>query len=426
MAFSSKSLSAFLIQAKSALQAAISQSQKITLVIGNQSADLDSLSSSIIYAYVRSLAPRSTSQTSSRPTLHIPIANIPTAELQLRPEFLWLLNHAGLKETHIITLDDLHSDSTSRLDPLNTRWILVDHNSFLGQPGQLYSDRVVGVIDHHEEENKVPKDTGDEPRIVEKSGSCSSLVTEYCQQEWDNLSAQAEADGAQAQAWIAQAALLPLAAMLVDTNNLTSKSKTTPHDIAAVEHLESRILASPDMSAKYDRRAFYEEISAAKQNIDHLSLIEVLRRDYKEWEIRTSKNLGISSVIKPISWLQEKALKENPSTNSPALIASMETYAKSRNLSVLAIMTSFRSAKGKHRRELIVWALDPAFNPLFQKFGELAAAELELDDWVGIQGGMDDLNESKGVRRVWTQKNATKSRKEVAPLLRAALDQVSE
>jgi inorganic pyrophosphatase/exopolyphosphatase len=45
---------------------------------------------------------------------------------------------------------------------------------------KIYSQRLFGCIDHHAEENAVPKDCKDEPRIVEKSGSCMTLVMEYC------------------------------------------------------------------------------------------------------------------------------------------------------------------------------------------------------------------------------------------------------
>ena len=72
--------------------------------------------------------------------------------------------------------------ATIALNPLKTKWILVDHNAL--QSGKAYSGQVVEAIDHHDEENQVPKDCGGEPRIIAKS---TSLVVEYCRNAWDTL-----------------------------------------------------------------------------------------------------------------------------------------------------------------------------------------------------------------------------------------------
>ena len=117
--------------------------------------------------------------------VYVPITNIPAADIQLRPEYLAVFKHANIESKHLITLDDLPalSDIESKLAPENTKWILVDHNALQGQLGKMYAERVAGVIDHHDDEKKVPEDTGEEPRIIEKSGSClcSALGCGYCQ-----------------------------------------------------------------------------------------------------------------------------------------------------------------------------------------------------------------------------------------------------
>jgi exopolyphosphatase len=49
MAVPRNSLRGFLAQARGALRGAIESSQKVTIVIGNESADLDSMTCSILY-----------------------------------------------------------------------------------------------------------------------------------------------------------------------------------------------------------------------------------------------------------------------------------------------------------------------------------------------------------------------------------------
>ncbi|KAI9722931.1 MAG: hypothetical protein M1812_001379 [Candelaria pacifica] len=440
MALPRNSLRSFLTNAKAALHSAIEQSHQVTIVVGNESADLDSLTSSILFAYIRSSNPRRISQSSLPTSLYIPLTNIPAADIRLRPEYTALFRHANIDPSHLITLDDLPSSSglAKQLKPDNTKWILVDHNALQGNLGELYSKHVSGVIDHHDEENKVPRDTGHEPRIVEKSGSCTSLVVNYCRSAWDELSSSALSSGAGhaqgdsiidddavSRRWDAQLAKLALASILIDTANLTSESKVTSHDIKAAEYLEAKINISPQDAAKFDRQAFYDEISTAKAEIGSLDLYDILRKDYKEWTEKDSKKLGISSVVKPISFLHDKAREESPSHEQwvQPFLATLREFAEERDLAIFAIMTTSTSDGGAFQRELMVWALDGNVVKAVKKFEAEATGELGLTAW--NNDAKEALNSSDGDdatwRRIWSQKEVGKSRKQVAPLLRKAM-----
>ena len=61
--------------------------------------DLDSLCSALLFAYFRTHTPPH--------TLHIPLSNLPRADLALRPELNAVLNPAGLKPEDLVTLSDL-------------------------------------------------------------------------------------------------------------------------------------------------------------------------------------------------------------------------------------------------------------------------------------------------------------------------------
>jgi exopolyphosphatase len=403
---------------------------EVALASLTDSTDLDSMTCSVLYAYIRSLAPPRNAFT----PIYVPITNIPYAGIQLRPEFLALFKHANIESRHLLTLDDLPDLSVieSKLVPENTRWILVDHNALQGQLGSIYAGRIGGVIDHHEDEGKVPADTGDEPRIVDQSGSCTSLVTNYCRPTWDLLSASAASSGAaHAQgdglsddsavvtSWDAEVAQLGLASILIDTSNLQSKDKTTKHDREAVQYLEAKIIACPHLATSFDRSKFYEEIDSAKKDIGGLKLQDILRKDYKLWDDKGQK-LGISSVVKPISFLQKKAADEARSqSQEDAFVSALERFATERELDLYSVMTTSTSPEGQFQRELLVWAFNDAAVLAAKKFAKDSCDELGLVDWHDDALG----HEGSGYwRKVWWQRHVQHSRKRVAPLLRAAMN----
>jgi exopolyphosphatase len=449
MAVPRNSLRGFLAHAKTSLRTAIDSSQKVTLVIGNESAgarlsrlpinieshtnhraDLDSMSCSVLYAYIRSMTPPKSAFT----PLYVPITNIPSMDVQLRPEYLAVFKHANIEPSHLITLDDLPflSEIDAKLPPDNTRWILVDHNALQGQLGRIYSHRVAGVIDHHDEEGRVPKDTGDEPRVVEKSGSCTSLVVNYCRPTWETISSSALSSGAAhaqgdslsddaavVKRWDASVAQLALASILIDTANLEDKNKTTENDRQAVEYLEAKIMLCPQLAASFDRTQFYGEIDAAKKDIGALQLQDILRKDYKQWD-QSGLKLGISSVVKNIEFLQNKAGDEAKADSaSDAFLDTLERFSKDRELDLYTLMTTSMSADGQFQRELLLWAFSDRGVTAAKAFATKSAGELGLEDW---HGSIADATRDAGQwREVWWQRQVQHSRKRVAPLIRETM-----
>ena len=340
--------------------------------------------------------------------------NIPKEDIALRPEFFALLPHADISSKDLITLSDLPEgvNIRARLQPENTKWILVDHNSLQGSLGRIYGESVGGVIDHHEEENQVRVDTGDEPRVIEKAGSCTSLVANYCHESWESLTVKGPL------VYDAEIAKMAMASILIDTNNLQSKSKMTSHDEEAVEFLEAKIAAGTGSPLSFDRTALFEEIRKAKTDIGSLELQDILRKDYKQWT-ENGRKLGISSVVKPIAFLQEKADAEARPGGAIHLLQAMDRFAKDRDLGLYAIMTTSASAEGALQRELMVKAFTEDDARSAKKFGDAASEDLGLEDW--DNGKMDNDSDRQIWSKVWWQRNVEHSRKRVAPLLRKAL-----
>ncbi len=336
---------------------------------------------------------------------------------------------------------------TLNLSPENTLWILVDHNNLQPPFGAQFASRVVGCIDHHEDEHTIPSLSPgrfSEPRIIEKCGSCTSLVIQHFRDSWDAFSSSSSISGASSlqrdvgdvgvldtddvevrRTWDAQVAKLALASILVDTQNLIDRGKVMPQDEKAVQYLEAKIQTAPRSGEVFDRHEFFTGLSDAKRNLDGLELRDVLRKDYKQWVEKGGK-LGVSCVVKPLEFMMGKAVEKYGARNhdeARALRKSLEEYAKSRDLDICAVMTTSTSSSGSFRRELLVMALEPSSNEIIERFVRDAGEELGLEPWEesAALGGADAGNVDVGIMKVWWQRELSKSRKQVAPLLRKAL-----
>lgn len=376
--------------------------------------DLDSLTSSLLYAWIRSQGPPIRTFT----PFYIPITNIVKADIVLRPEFSSVLGYADLTTEHLITLDDLQTSrgELDLLEPQQTKWVLVDHNAAQGILGKRYAHRVGGVIDHHLEENQVPQDTGCEPRIVEDAGSCTSLVTDYLREAWTKLSSASHGNDATERLWDAQAAKMALASILIDTVNLTDPSKVTKHDQEAVQYLEAKVLEHPKTAKMYNRQRLYEEISNAKQEVGRLSIIDILRKDYKEW-IEDGKKMGISSVVKPLDFLLSKAGQEMDLPEVNAFNALIEKFCQQKHLDLYATMTAFSDDSNEFRRELFLRSANASCDSIAEKFERDAKDKLGLTIWEGAKLA----EKSEHWQKAWKQGQTQQSRKQVAPLLREAM-----
>ncbi|KAF9872350.1 exopolyphosphatase [Colletotrichum karsti] len=385
------SLRAFLANARSALTAPAAQRKSpLTLVVGNESADLDSLCSTVVYAYLRTHAPPH--------TLHIPISHLPRDDLKLRPEMTAALAHAELKPSDLLTLDDIPAE----LPATDTRWLLVDHNALTGALARKFGGRVVGCVDHHADEDTVPRETGDEPRVVEKCGSCASLVVEYCRAAWERAGTEEEVGR--------HVARLALAPILIDTTSLQSKDKTMEKDVSAVEFLER--LAG----AGYEREAFAGEISAVKEDISALGFRDIFRKDYKQWDDQGSGPkpavMGVSAVVQDLGYLLAKA-----DGKQEVLLEEFKKWAEEKELDIGVIMTTAHPG-GKFQRELFIWAFNENAVEACKKFVEGYKEDLGLESWG--EGRLDQVGDGEW-RTAWSQSNVAHSRKQVAPMLREAI-----
>lgn len=358
--------------------------------------DLDSLCSTLVYAYLRTHAVTPT-------TLHIPLSNLPRADLALRTEMTAVLQAADLDLKQLLTLSDL----PDHLSPEHTRWFLVDHNSLTGQLAR-YKGQVVGCIDHHEDEGVVSKNV--EPRVIEPCGSCMSLIVEETRTLWSDLVKMTKtAEDAEENRKLA---MLGLAPILIDTINFTEKHKVKPKDISAADFLEEKVQGFQG----YDRKMYFDRVAAVKEDISSLGFRDILRKDYKEWTEGNNLKLGVSSVVKGLNYLTEK---KDDQTAQDGFLGAVAAWAEERELDVVSVMTAANNERDQFERNLLVWGRTDKGIEGLRKFADGSSEKLQLTTFG--DGQLDD----KDNRKAWLQGNLAASRKQVAPLLREALANVS-
>lgn len=292
------------------------------------------------------------------------------------------------------------------LEPEDTRWLLVDHNVLTGKLGERFGSRVVGCVDHHEDEDVVARDTGDEPRVLRKTGSCMSLVVEYCRGAWESLSASGgsgEGD-ADVDAQLARVALGPI---IIDTNNLKSKAKTTETDVSVAEFLNAKIGGE-----KHDRKKYFKELSTLKEDISLFSYRDNFRKDFKSWT-EAGLVLGTSSVPQGFRYMLETI------GDKEALLGELRTFAEDKKLDIACIMTSSAKDDGVFKRNLLVWALNEKAVKAVEKFVEMQRETLGLEKF--HHADLDGGDGKQEVRYAWNQHETKNSRKQLAPMLRTAM-----
>ena len=379
--------------------------------------DLDSIASAIAYSYL----------TPHKPT----IALIQTArqDLSLRAENLYAFDLSKLSPIHddLFTIDDLPIVPAE----LKCNFALVDHNSLL-LPWRRSDAKVIGIIDHHDDEGKHPDAN---PRaIAVPLGSAASLVTQTFKDSWT------PADAANAPP--PELATLLLSAIYIDTAGLKG-SKAEDLDHASAAFLEAHDTNDPSFGGKKNsvfRVETTKELKSRKTSVAHLSSRDLLRRDYKQYVFSTNDENPIIVGLSTVPLGLKQWLKRDPA----GFRASLESWATEHKLDVLGVLTTYNSAhKGNHRRELLILVggdptsghgqntvAEAVANALVEGLESNSVIDLERvelnGDFEAIEGELGDHVHAKhaGYVRLWKQRNTDATRKAIAPIFRTILENV--
>lgn len=238
------------------------------VVLGNESCDLDSAVSAIVYAFLLHSI-----QNGEEAMGVVPVLNIPAADYPLKTEVThWLQKH-GIFQNSLIFRDEVN---LSRLQEGGSlRLTLVDHHVLPPADAYLQSS-VVGVLDHRPLEPNAP--TCEAGRmIVEPVGSCCTLVAEQVLARNPALLDPVTAS-------------LLYGTIILDTVNLNPAAKrVTPKDVEVSTQL-ARLMSPPPSSTEV-----FQELTGAKADVSGLTCDQLLRKDVK---VATGGGLcvGVASV----------------------------------------------------------------------------------------------------------------------------------
>ncbi|KAG8901514.1 Exopolyphosphatase, partial [Tulasnella sp. 417] len=369
---------------------------KWTVVMGNEAGDLDTIASSVAYSYLATYL-------QNTPT--VALVQTRHADLYLRKENLYALEFSGLdpQGADLFCIDDIPSSY-----PLNTsfsKYVLVDHNT-LEDAFENGTGKVVGIIDHHADDGNYPDVKF---REIEIAGSCTSLVARHFENEWT------------VEAGVSQdVATLLLTGVTIDTGGLKDEDVVKPVDENSARFLyaNSKLEQGGSFQGPKSLKDLDKTLHDKKVDISDLSTKDLLRRDYKDFE--TSNNLVVGLATVPLgleAWSERKQDGKNFWNN-------IEEYFTDpvRNLSVLGILTTFKSEKKhKKKREL-----------LFLTNKDKVPADVEKNLFDGLkrpENGLD-LQETDKLgkpnhpkhTKVWDQGNTDANRKIIAPLVKSLIE----
>ena len=371
-----------------------------TFVVGNESADMDSVACAIVMGFVYE---------------GIPVIRIEKHDLKLRKDVKWILEQFGIGEDDLVYWKDVETISTGY-----DRYVLVDHNcaNYIRGSGKDVTSsesptipvNIIEVIDHH-----IDAKSNKARRCIKPVASCATLVhsSSTCLKDvWDSVGWGYSVFPAELNP---EFSILLLSAILLDTCGLTYK--VTEDDMNACQQLKkmSKDLLCSDrfidgISDDVDRAALklYRKLQSLRDDpMDDLSLYDRMRCDYKEYSVvlESKKEQSIKYPY-AITLLRASWASIKNKYGWDGIERAISTMMLNRNAYMIIIMflsTELVNGEEVMVRELFVPASDIRY-------------ELELRKWIEA-----DVVETSILGVIYRQKDTNLSRKQIQPLIEEAL-----
>ena len=226
--------------------------KQLTLVLGNESGDLDSVVSSVTLAWSR--------HSPDTPTL--PLLNFAREDLALKTEVLFVFRQlVDLPVHHIPCLNDI--EFSKILSKVNV--ILVDHNVIENPELAFLDPKVTEIYDHHKIDREIRSNL--KKCQIEKVGSCSTLVAEAI---FRNIPDPVDS----------RFLTLIRCTIILDTKNICPQTKkATAKDVQILDMVEDKLKKQGNLNE--GRRHLLNRLLTAKGDVSGFSISMLIRKDMK-------------------------------------------------------------------------------------------------------------------------------------------------
>lgn len=356
----------------------ITEFDSVTVVMGNESGDLDSVCCSIAYGvyfydhYLRN----------SIDCVSIALVDVEPDELPCKTEVLYWLKKIKVQACNVVCRNQIDMLQLQALGKL--RLVLVDHH-VLPRRYRALKPSVVEIIDHR------PLQEGIEwPGVefqVDITGSCASLLARRLMKMRKEL-------------FTLQFTLLLYGPIVLDTVGLSRTcGRTTDFDVKMAEILEA-------MYDDLNRESVLTELVSAKRDVSGLNTLMLLRKD-----VKFAGAIPICAFPHSIPTLVERMDIER------ALRAFCDRFRAE-----LVIVMGQEVIADYFERTIGVFALEPALESgakIIDYLAEYDDPDLELEI-------MEEESNQIPHLTVYIQGNSFASRKQVLPIVLEAIDAMPE
>jgi exopolyphosphatase len=237
--------------------------QDIVIVLGNESCDLDSAVSALVYAHFLAQADM----------LAVPLLNVPREDVPLKTEVSYCIGSKNL--TKIPCRDELDLSALTGL-----KLVLVDHHVLPKKDNASLLPKVERIIDHRQLSEGVSFASSIDIDI-HFVGSCATLVAK-------RILSNGYRD--------ITGLLLLRSAIITDTVNMSpTAQKATDQDKMVLDEIESIVQTVSHIMEP--RVTLHEAINQAKQSIEGFTVDQLMRKDLKVVAFSNGVLMAVPSIV---------------------------------------------------------------------------------------------------------------------------------
>jgi exopolyphosphatase len=382
------------------------------IVQGNEGGDLDSMTAALAWAYHL----EHSTQNSTHPVKAIALLQTPADALDLRPENKLALDNSQMSSGHsdLLTSDELPEDPETLAKDIKGI-IIVDHPVPLRK---WISAPILSIFDHHKDRGAGP---AAEPRIFETVASCTTLIARQMLDELEELPEEYHMPH--------ELLELILSAIAIDAGGLKAATKADRETAERV--LRRSKWRKADLEEKM--KDLDDKLSAAKKDLNHLGVRDLLRRDWKGDLVDTPSprtptvSLGFSSI--PFCLEEQIEKTEFGELFDWFAIEAAWTAQVGADISVALNKCTTRDENGTKRkiREIVLVVRNDVrigarqADDLFRVVSEA----IEKDETLKVKS-WHRVHELVRTQMVWTHECEDCGRKVIRPIVEAAVESWDE